>query len=222
MLAPQVDQQASANAEWNSDVLLAERHPDDAAILRLPAEELDIAPRSTPAAPGVTQLLSTHARAMVERLNRLNLQLGHGNAQITSVELTYLFGQHPAPPLVFHRDNGVDSTSAVFIVSLRNGSQPTVINCDPPTATSDARCAASQQTDGARRLCRGSAAGAATYFPLHTCHARPTAPDRPDERRDVVAVHVTWSAPPSVALLRTLLQSGADPLQHSPASLDSL
>jgi hypothetical protein len=101
----------------------------------------------------------------------------------------------PEPYLLLHCDHEEqDPTTAVFIVGLSHGSQPTVLSGWPNTTASDARCRAASD-GGGTVACASDRAGAATYLPLHTCHSRPvgTAP------RDVVAIHVRWTTEPPAA-----------------------
>ena len=148
---------------------------------------------------------------MLNQLNRL-LLLEHGalaggagaRPQVSSAELTFRLRSRPDPYLLMHCDHEeYDRTTAVFIVSLSHGSQPTVLSGRPNTTASNARCrAASEDVNNA--ACASDRAGAATFLPLHACHSRPVG----DAPRDVVAVHVRWTAePPTAVALAHMLHS---------------
>jgi hypothetical protein len=170
-------------------------------------------------------------------LNKLNERMAFGIwpstvppqerlAQIASVELTFRLRAPPEQHLLLHCDNDdYDPRSAVFIVGLSNGSAPTVLSGAANVSASDARCRDADPSTTA--ACASDRAGAATYYPIHACHSRPTGV----ERRDVVAVHVRWTEhgelPPAEVVARVVddisLDTHAcffDDLERSPENWD--
>ena len=192
--------------EWSAEELIAE-HGSAGAPYRLPLEELVLFPRasSTEAdaatVDAATAPLRLYARSTVNKLNKLNAWL-HAQrlaSQITSAELTFQLNRtHFArEALLFHVDHGlIDPASAVFVVGLRDGSRPTLLHTDPATRASVEACATASIHDPDTAACPSEAAGAASYFSLHHCHARPSH-EQPETRRDVLTVHVRWSHPPA-------------------------
>lgn len=212
-LANQMDDllERTALTEWSSRLVDAADVGNGAMLL--PLWETSVA--DDPQHP-----FTAYARRFTSLLNHLNRAmmldstlLGSSPiAQVSSVEFTFQLRPEHERHLILHRDNRVhDSRSALFIVSLRNGSMPTVLSSDPLTSSSDELC--SDASDGGPiATCASDRAGSASYLPLHVCHARPPA-TASSGRRDVVAVHVRWSEePPAAAVLARMV--------HEIASLD--
>ena len=199
--------------EWSTEELVADRESAEEAH-RLPVEELVLYPRypislvEASRAEAAAAPLRQYATEALSKLNGLNRWL-HAQrrasqitsaSQITGAEFTFHLNRthfaHDA--LIFHVDHGeIDETSAVFVVSLRSGSRPTLLLADPTTRSSAVACAATSSIRHREHAaCASAAAGAATYFALHHCHARPSH-ELPEARRDVLSVHVRWSSPPA-------------------------
>ena len=199
-LGQQIAELPPTPLEWSTSLL--EAAPAARGLLELPLDGFD--DRSPPAVATALLDFTRRTLALLNGFNRL-LVVEHGTAaaggseerppQISSAELTFRLRSRPEPYLLLHCDHEEqDPTTAVFIVGLSHGSQPTVLSGWPNTTASDARCRAASD-GGGTVACASDRAGAATYLPLHTCHSRPvgTAP------RDVVAIHVRWTTEPPAA-----------------------
>ena len=195
--------------EWSSSLVEADLGVD--GVMLLPLHDMSVVDEPehplTAYARRFTSVLNKLNRAMM--LDRLPLVGSSPIAQVSSVEFTFQLRPVHERHLILHRDNQVrDSRSAAFIVSLRNGSMPTVLSSDPLTASSDERC--SDASDGGPvAACASDRAGSASYLPLHVCHARPPA-SASSGRRDVVAVHVRWSeVPPAATTVARMVHESA-------------
>lgn len=226
-LASQMDDllQRTELTEWSSPLVEAAVGAD--GVMLLPLQDISMEEEETPLtayARQFTSLLNAVNRAMVlesplvegsspmAQVSSVELErpIVRTPAQISSVEFTFQLRRTHEQHLILHVDNQVhDSRSALFIVSLRNGSMPTVLSSDPLTSCSEERC--SDASDGGPvAACASDRAGAASYLPLHVCHARPPA-SASTGRRDVVAVHVRWSGtpPPATTVARMVHESAS-------------
>ena len=178
-------------AEWSVDLVSAEMQ---AGYLQLPLDAATVEPRDVGTV--TSPVLTEFARACFKLFNRLNMKLSEWlpPCQLLDAELTFYMGGRHSSAHLFHVDcEENDNRTAVFIVSLRKGSRATILSEHPTKCGS---------TLDAGVGCTRTEAGAASYFPLHICHTRPSH-TLPNTRRDVAAVHVHWSvAPPAVLLAR--------------------
>ena len=164
----------------------------------------------------VVEPLRRFTRGFLCRLNALNAALLDGSpvVQASSAEFTFhLSTRAPRPPRVWHVDHtrAADNSTAVFTVALTRGSTPTRLRPEASGSwASQQRCEATIDEESGF-ACAGNDVGAATYYPLHACHARPSTDDErfSTPRRDVAAVHVRWTphAPPVEVLLQRWQQS---------------